>query len=81
MLEMSSQHLADVLGMRQVERRVDLVQDVERRRLEQQQRQNQRQRHQRALTAAQFLQRFLPHVTESYLDLQAIQDAAAVRCN
>ena len=40
MLEMSLEHVADVLSVGQVKRRVNLVQDVQRGRLEQQQCQN-----------------------------------------
>lgn len=68
--EVVLEHLADVLRVREVERGVHLVQDVQRRGLEQQHGQHQRQRHQRALPARQLAQRLLPRVVEPHLHLR-----------
>ena len=65
------EHDADVLRVRQVERGVDLVEDVDGRRLEEKHGQDQRQGHQRALAAAQLLQTVLPHAAERHLPLES----------
>lgn len=68
-LKVLFEHLADVLRVREVERGVHLVQDVERRGLEQQHGQHQRQRHQRPLPARQLAQGLFPRVVEAHLHL------------
>ena len=70
MFEMRPEHVADILSVRQVERSVYFVEDVDGCRLEEQQRQDQRQRHKGPLTARQLRQTLLPHIAERYLHLQ-----------
>jgi hypothetical protein len=60
-VEMSFQHVSDVLRVRQIQSSVYFVQDVQRSRFEQQHRQNERESRQRALSSAQFRQAVLPH--------------------
>ncbi len=67
--EAGAEESADVLGMREVERGVDLVEDVHRRGLELQQRHDQRERDERPLATAQLRQALLPYATELYFDL------------
>lgn len=71
--EVLLEHPADVLCVRQVQGGVHLVQDVERRGAEQQQRQHQGQRHQRPLTPGQLAQGLLPRVVEPDLHLTGVQ--------
>lgn len=73
-LEMRFEHVTDVLGVRQVQRRIDLVQDVERCRLEQQQRQDEWERYEWPLTSTQLGQRVFPLTTEGNLDLETVED-------
>ena len=67
--ETGAEERADMLRVREVERGVDLVEDVHRRRLELQQRHDQRERNQRPLPPAQLCQTLLPYTPELYLDL------------
>ncbi len=67
-----SQHLADVLRVGEVQRCVDFVQNVHGRRLEEQQRQNERERKQRLLPAAQ-LGQVLPDASERNTHFEAFQ--------
>mmetsp|Transcript_65002 Transcript_65002/g.164754 ORF Transcript_65002/g.164754 Transcript_65002/m.164754 type:complete len:296 (+) Transcript_65002:306-1193(+) len=77
--EVRPDHVADVLGVAQVQCRVDLIQNVHRSGLEQQQCQDQRQGHERALTATQLGQRLLPLAVETDLDLEALGGVHALR--
>mmetsp|Transcript_56421 Transcript_56421/g.175010 ORF Transcript_56421/g.175010 Transcript_56421/m.175010 type:complete len:389 (+) Transcript_56421:163-1329(+) len=70
--EMRPDHVADVLCMAQVQGRVDLVKDVHRRRLEEQEREHQGEGQQGALAAGELRQRALPDAVEGNLDLQAL---------
>ena len=74
MLKVRLEHVADVLRVRQVQRSVDLVQDVERGRLEEQQGQDEGQSNQRPLAAAQLRQRLLPLTAEGDANLETIED-------
>ena len=74
MLEMRFEHVANVLRVRQVQSRVDLVQDVERRRLEQQKRKDEWERNEWPLTSAQLGQRVFPLTSEGNLDLETVED-------
>jgi hypothetical protein len=55
----------------EVERRVDLVEDVDGRRLEAAQREHERQREQRALAAGELGQGLLPHAAKRDAHLEA----------
>mmetsp|Transcript_9488 Transcript_9488/g.23970 ORF Transcript_9488/g.23970 Transcript_9488/m.23970 type:complete len:387 (+) Transcript_9488:220-1380(+) len=76
--EVLANHRTDVLRVAQVEGRVHLVQDVERRRLEEQQREHERQRDQRALPAGELEQRRFPRLSERHVDHKPIVDGLPV---
>ena len=77
--EACAEERADVLRVREVERSVDLVEDVHRRGLELQQRHDQRERDQRPLASAQLRQTLLPHAPQLHLDLQPVHQVLPVR--
>mmetsp|Transcript_126419 Transcript_126419/g.307199 ORF Transcript_126419/g.307199 Transcript_126419/m.307199 type:complete len:273 (+) Transcript_126419:101-919(+) len=77
--EMCPQHGANVLRVRKVQRRVNLIEDVHRSGLEQQQREDEGQSQQRTLTTAQLRQALLPNAAERNTDLQAVHDRPALR--
>mmetsp|Transcript_45018 Transcript_45018/g.75101 ORF Transcript_45018/g.75101 Transcript_45018/m.75101 type:complete len:345 (+) Transcript_45018:383-1417(+) len=77
--EVCLDHAADVLRVAEIQRRVHLVQDIDGRGLEHQQREDEAEGEEGALPAAQLRQGLLPHRAEGHLDLQAIQHAAALR--
>mmetsp|Transcript_1380 Transcript_1380/g.3744 ORF Transcript_1380/g.3744 Transcript_1380/m.3744 type:complete len:772 (+) Transcript_1380:457-2772(+) len=70
--EVRADHMADVLRVAQVQCGVDLIQNVHRRRLEEQQGEDQGERKQGALPTAELGQRLLPDAVECHLDLQAL---------
>ena len=71
-------HQADVLSVRGIQGGVHLVQNVQRRRLIQQKRQNEWQGDKRALPTAQLIQRLLPNITERHLELDTFQQSVLV---
>lgn len=76
---MVADHFANVFGVRNVQRRVNLVQNVEGCGLELEHGQDQRQSDQRALAPGQFGQRVLVLAVERNFDLQTAQTVLAVR--
>ena len=75
---MRADHGADVLCVRQVQRSVDLIENVHGRRLEQQHGEDEREREQRALTAREVRQRLLPDAVEGNFDLETVEHSAAL---
>ena len=67
------------LRVLQIEGRVDLVKDVDGRGLEAEQREDKRQRNQRALAATERLQTLLPHLPHGHLDDEPLLGAATFR--
>ena len=68
LFEVTLQHRANILRVGQIECGVDLVQNINWRRLQQQHRQDKTQRHQRALAARQLGQVIFPNVAKADLD-------------
>ena len=69
---MRLEHVTDVLRVRQVQRGVHLVQDVQRGRLEEQQSEDEWKSDQRPLTSAQLRKRLFPLTSEGHADLEAV---------
>ncbi|KAI3480486.1 hypothetical protein L1887_57332 [Cichorium endivia] len=74
-----AEELANVLRVAQVERRIDLVQDVHRRRLELQQTHDEAERNQTPLPARQLGQTLLPHGAQTHLDLESLRQLLPLR--
>ena len=74
--EVRAEHGADVLRVAEVERRIHLVENVQGRGLEQQQRQDEAQRQEGPLPAAQLRERLFPNAPEGHLHLEPGQDGA-----
>lgn len=69
-LEPILEQLADMLRMRKIQSRIDLVQNVHRRGLELEERHDERQSDERPLTAAQLRQALLPNCAELHFDFE-----------
>ena len=78
-LEPILEQLPDMLGMGEIERGVDFVQNVHWSRFELEQRHNQREGDERSLSAAELCQALLPDGTKLNLDLEPSCDVAALR--
>eukprot|EP00162_Nutomonas_longa_P014894 comp22126_c0_seq1/m.51648 comp22126_c0_seq1/g.51648 ORF comp22126_c0_seq1/g.51648 comp22126_c0_seq1/m.51648 type:complete len:670 (+) comp22126_c0_seq1:539-2548(+) len=72
------EHAANVLRVAQIERSINLVQNVHGRRLEEQERQNERQRAQRLLPSTELREPILPLAAKRNLDLKPIKDGLAL---
>ena len=79
-LEVSLEHEPDILRVRQIQRRVHLVQNVERGWPEQQEAEDKAESYQRPLPTRQLGQGLFPNVAKGHLDLKtALNDIHAVR--
>ena len=75
---MRADHAPDVLRVAQVERGVHLVEDVDGRRLEEQKREDERERQQRALAAGELGEGLLPHTPERDPHLQTGEEGLSL---
>merc|ERR1711865_751696 len=71
--KVSADHVANILCVAEIQGRINLVQDVHRRWLEEQQGEDQRQCQKRPLSAAELRQRSFPDSIESDFDLKALR--------
>lgn len=70
MLEVCTQHVTNVLGVREIQSSIDLIQNIDGSWLEEQQSQDERESHQRSLASTELCQALLPHISKGHFYLK-----------